>query len=140
MSHFVAYFKCFQCKKVVGGLISNDILIAHNPDFSDHIVFNPLKIQLQSGLKIACQKHAGSNFTPVRFDCMTCGISVIFFYYPATVVISDGEKTIEVPTKYILMEVPMGQCSYECQFRRIREICGPDCKIAPQRLLFDNNP
>lgn len=142
MSHFSAYYRCFECEEIVGGTFSNSMLVV--PTVHSHtIAIILLRIKLVSKLEIACERHAESYFIPIQFNCCNCEIPVKFFYFPSFTTILDEGIEIIVPTEHLLAEQPYklrGYCSYECECKKRRSIQGENIEIPPPKILFDKNP
>lgn len=121
MGHFTAFYKCFRCRQIIGGLISNDLLLVSKTDKSFDLI-NPLLVSLKQELGFYCENCAvetGDVFRKdlgtLSFQCKNCIGLVRIFYQPKIVSLIYEDKEIEAETSTLLtLYSRFGWCSLDC--------------------------
>lgn len=124
MSHFIAFYKCHNCKEPIAGLVSNTVL----PVFAilrgkGCLIINPCEIKVGTEVKTLCSRCAPAWASRIDLKCHTCQKEVKFFYDPPAVeVIKPNGERLLVDTKTLLTEYAgISHCSADCYKVRMRD-------------------
>lgn len=139
MPHFIAFYRCTICQKVIAGLVSDTMLIISGKDLQG-LVVNPHQVKTDEKVETFCPTCAPRQASSINTNCYHCKNEIQLFYLPQEVrVVKPSGESILAITKTLLREHDMiAYCAVEC-YREHRKDRNKDLIIKPIFLEFNQN-